>query len=223
MFGHVVRTQLNEGEKRYRRLVIRWHGTHGRIFPWRDESDRYAVLIGEVLLQRTRGEHVLPVYSVFLSKWPTPPDLAKARVSAIARVIRPLGLPRRAVMLKQLGQALARLPEVPNDPDTLLKLPGIGPYAARAVPVFADGLDLPLVDWVIARVLRRYFGLAEGRRPNADPETWAMADRLASPGRAREVWLGTLDLAAAVCRPVPLCQVCPLASSCRFVSRPSES
>ena len=119
-------------------------------------------------------------------------SLAKKRGSALAKInFRTLGL--------------ANAPE---------KLPGVGPYAAHAVPVFALDRDLPVVDWVIARVLRRYFGLTSERRPNADRDLWALAGDLAQPGQARELWLGTLDLAAAVCRPRPRCQLCPLRCGC---------
>jgi A/G-specific adenine glycosylase len=174
------------------------------------------VLVGEILLQRTRGEHVEAVYEAFVHRWPDPQALSRARTSSIASVIRPLGLVKRAATLKELGAALATLGDVPTDPESLLRLPGVGPYAAHAVPVFTAGANLPVVDWVIARVLRRYFGLREGRRPNADPELWGLATDLADSGRARELWLGTLDFAAAVCKPRPLCPTCPLRSSCSY-------
>lgn len=158
------------------------------------------------------------VYLEFLRRWPDPERLAHAPVRSIAAVIRPLGLAKRAPGLKRLGAALAEVGGVPTDPQALEALPGVGPYAAHAVPVFALGKDLPLVDWVIARVLRRYFGLPKGGRPNADDGLWELAGALARKGRARELWLGTLDFAAAVCRPRPACPECPLRESCAFFS-----
>jgi adenine-specific DNA glycosylase len=82
--------------------------------------------------------------------------------------------------------------------------------------VFALGKQLPLVDWVIARVIRRYFGLPGHLRPNSDRELWSLAESLVRSGRARDLWLGTLDFAAAVCAPHPRCGACPLASTCAF-------
>jgi A/G-specific adenine glycosylase len=175
------------------------------------------------LLQRTRGEHVPAVYREFLRRWPTPAALASARLPSITAVIRPLGLAKRAPMLKRLGLTLAETGSVPTEPADLLALHGVGPYAAHAVPVFALGASLPLVDWVIARVLRRYFGLTTDRRPNADPDLWTLAEDLAGPGRARELWLGTLDFAAAVCKARPLCQTCPLRSSCSYFAPDSAA
>jgi A/G-specific adenine glycosylase len=203
-------------EARFRRAVLGWHRRHPRSFPWRESRDPYALLVGEVLLQRTRGENVVPVFETFVERWPSPSALARARTSSIASVIRPLGLAKRAPILKDLGKALVDRGGVPDMPEELLSLPGVGPYAAHAVPTFAQGQNLPVVDWVIARVLRRYFGLPDNRRPSADPDLWGLASRLARNGRARELWLGTLDFAAAVCKPRPLCPVCPLRDTCAY-------
>lgn len=198
--------------------MLRWYRTKGRSFPWREQTDRYQVLVGEILLQRTRGEHVEQVFDEFVTRWPDGDHLGRARVQTIRRVIRPLGLTKRAPILKELGRALQQLDEVPSDPNELMKLPGVGPYASHAVPVFADGRDLPLVDWVIARVLRRYLGLPKRRRPNADRELWRIASTLARRGLAGRLWLGTLDFASAVCRPTPRCPECPLRSSCCYAA-----
>ena len=200
----------------FRRAMLRHHRRRARTFPWRETPDPYAVLVGEVLLQRTRGENIPAVYSEFLRRWPNPGSLSRAREASIATVIRPLGLAKRAALLKRLGRALTERGGVPSDPTELARLPGVGPYAAHAIPVLAHGRDLPVVDWVIARVLRRYFGLPTGERPGTDRQLWELAEHLARPGRARELWLGTLDFAAATCKPRPLCGTCPLSSTCRY-------
>lgn len=204
-------------EKHFRRVMLGWARQRARSFPWREQTDPYRVLVGEILLQRTRGEHVVETYQRFIERWPNPETLAGASRRQIATVIRPLGLAKRAPLLKRLGQTLTNLGDVPRNPAALLELPSVGPYAAHAVPVFALRRNLPLVDWVIARVLRRYFGLPEGRRPNGDRQLWELAARLVESGRARDVWLGTLDFAAAVCRPRPLCPECPLREDCTFL------
>ena len=203
-------------EAAYRESILHDFVTSERDFPWRHTSDAFAVLVGEVLLQRTRGENVEPVYRELLRRWPTPQRLARAREATIEQVIRPLGLRKRSSVLHRLAVELTKLEGVPSDPTALDKLPGVGPYAAHSVPVFAYGENLPMVDWVIARVLRRFFGLESGPRPNQDSNLWALATRLATVGKARELWLGTLDLAAAVCKPRPRCGSCPLATHCLF-------
>ena len=172
------------------------------------------VLIGEVLLQRTRGDLVAPVFVEFIKRWPTPERLGRAREETIARVIKPLGLAKRAPLIKKLGRQLLLAESIPTRPEELLELSGVGPYAAHAVPVFALGESYPVVDWVIGRVIRRYFGMEGGRRPNQDPDLWAQAEILLNYVEARPLWLGLLDFAAAICKPVPACVRCPLNTTC---------
>lgn len=198
----------------YRRRLFGWYRVNCREFPWRGTSDPYAVLVGEVLLQRTRGENAVPVYARFLDRFPDIASLSTADVGEIAAVIRPLGLVKRAEMLSLLGKALAEAGGVPRRPDVLIAFPGVGRYAAYSVQVYARRRNLPVVDWVVARVLQRYFGLPDGSRPNADEPLWELAAQLANLGRARDLWFATFDLAAAVCRPRPLCEKCPLRTTC---------
>ena len=202
--------------------MLAFHREHRRQFEWRESTEPYAVLIGEVLLQRTRAEQAREVYRGFMARWPDPNALAAASRPEIESVIAPLGLRKRAGVLERLAQALVDLGAVPVKPEQLASLPGVGPYAAHAVPIFSRNRNLPLVDWVIARVLRRYFGLAHGRRPNSDTELWTLATVVAKAGRAREVWLGTLDLAAGVCKRRPLCSECPLRRDCSYASRSTD-
>lgn len=205
-----------EARTAFRSAILEGFERRNRPFPWRSQRDPYAVLVGEILLQRTRGEHVVPVYREFLRRWPNAERLARARVRTIETVIQPLGLVKRALMLKRLAKAIVDAGGTPVDPTRLVALPGVGRYAAHSVPVFALDRDLPVVDWVIGRVLRRYFGMAEGKRPNQDGQLWDLAAQLAEPGRARDLWLGTLDFAAGVCKSRPLCGSCPLQASCRL-------
>lgn len=204
----------------FRRGLLAWGRKNRRVFPWRDSQDPYRVMVGELLLQRTRGENVVAVYDEMLRRWPTPAKLARARGATIAKVIRPLGLAKRAPVIARFAKVLDAEfnGSIPDDPELAERLPGVGPYASRAVQVFARGRDLPLTDWVIARVLRRYFALPEGRRPNADKELWQLANSLAAPGRARDLWLSVLDLGAEICQPRPRCGRCPLRSSCAYAA-----
>lgn len=161
---------------------------------------------------------MVPVYEAMIARWPTVGDLARARTPSVARIMRPLGLAKRAPLITAFARAVVSefRGRIPNDVEDLQRLPGVGPYSSHAVQIFARGKDLPLVDWVIARVLRRYFGLVDKKRPNADKELWSLAELIASAGNARGVWLGTIDFAAAVCTPRPRCPICPLQQTCAY-------
>jgi A/G-specific adenine glycosylase len=208
--GHQIRV--------FRRRLYRWHQLAAREFPWRETRDPYRVMVGELLLQRTRGENVAAVYEEFIARWPDVPHFAVATEADLSIVIRPLGLAKRAKTLGALATALGSRTTFPLTPRELEDLPGVGPYVSHAVPVFAAHRNLALVDWVIARVLRRYFGLPVGRRPNADRALWDLAGEVVLSGRARDTWLAVLDLAAAVCLRLPRCPQCPLANSCAYAT-----
>ncbi len=201
-------------ELAFRRGILAFARHHARDFPWRSTRDPYAALIGGVLLQRTTGTHVQRVFDEFMERWPTPGELAIAQEHEISAVLYPLGLRGRARRIIQLGRELDRLGTVPLSPKALQELPGVGRYTAHAVPIFAARRNLPLVDWVIARVLRRYFGLPGSGRPNSDEDLWSLAEEIARIGRARAIWLGTLDLANTFCLPRPKCGSCPLQMTC---------
>jgi A/G-specific adenine glycosylase len=204
----------------FRKDLLAWGAKNHRAFPWRKSRDPYQVMIGELLLQRTRGENVVAVYDEMLRRWPTPAKLARARGTTIAKVIKPLGLAKRAPIIASFAKVLQAdfNGRIPDDPELAQRMPGVGPYTSRAVQVFARGRNLPLTDWVIARVLRRYFGLDSGRRPNADKDLWEVAASLAALGRARDLWLAVLDLGAQICQPRPRCPQCPLVSTCSFAA-----
>ncbi len=92
----------------------------------------------------------------------------------------------------------------------LLALPGVGPYTARAVLVFAFERPAAVVDTNVARVLAR---AVAGRRLTG-AQAQAAADALVPDGRAWAWNQALLDLGARHCtRGVPRCRGCPLAAT----------
>ena len=82
-----------------------------------------------------------------------------------------LGYPRRAKRLHECAIVIARDhgDVVPDDVDTLLTLPGVGSYTARAVACFAYGQPVPVVDTNVRRVVARaVHGLADAGRAVRD-------------------------------------------------------
>ena len=167
----------------FRKDLARWGKANRRSFPWRETDDPFRILVAEVLLQRSRGKTVAKVYEQLFARWPDAASLARARVDTIERTIRPLGLNKRAGLLKEMAAVVSGLGEVPSTLDGLLALPGVGPYAAGATLAVAFGKRAPVVDGVTARVYRRYFGLDPAIPASSDPELWRVVAG-ASPARA---------------------------------------
>ena len=78
-------------------------------------------------------------------RWPRPSDLAAASTAEVLRAWGKLGYPRRALRLQAAAAVIAAEhgDVVPDDVPTLLALPGIGTYTARAVAAFAYGRRCP--------------------------------------------------------------------------------
>lgn len=206
-----------------RQRIVKYAGTSGRSFPWRDSKDPYRSLVSEVLLRQTAAWKVESVYSAFFGRFPTAAALGAANIRDIRRLIWSIGLhSQRAPQLKALGRTLAQgySGSAPRSYEDLLKLPGVGPYAANAVISFTFGRPRAIVDTNVERVLSRYFGrdrLARGAR-----HRWAVQAASITLARTHHAQYnyGLLDLAADVCKvSTPRCKACPLQSRCRYPKR----
>ena len=205
-----------------RRRLLCWSHEHGRQFPWRRTRDPYRVLLAEKLLQQTSArQSLVQAYDDLLAAYPTPAALAGGDVEWIQATIRPLGLHYRAQELVVLAEEISEkhCGHVPRDLESLLALPGVGDYTARAVLCVAFGEDVPLVDTNIARILRRLAALPGEVPANPARKTHLveLASSLAPVGQSREFNLAMLDLGALVCKSSrPECSRCPLSPVCQY-------
>jgi A/G-specific adenine glycosylase len=201
------------------RQVADWHGDSARSFPWRDRSaTAWEVLLAELLLRQTDAKRVVPVYELLRRKAPTPAALATIPETELERLLRPLGLQRqRAAGISELATFICadwsgQLPESPKD---LMKLPHVGPYGAGAVTVFALNGRAVMPDVNIGRIGGRYLGLPYAKRSEIR-QVAGRIGRLAPQAQERDFYFALLDLSAAVCRPRPKCNQCPLSGTCRY-------
>lgn len=199
-----------------------WYRTNMRPLPWREEgTSPWAVLVSEVMSQQTPVARVIPSWRAWLEKWPTPADLAVAPKDEVLRMWGKLGYPRRALRLRECAETIVEKHdgEVPSDVDTLLALPGVGDYTARAVAAFAFGARTPVVDINVRRVLRRHRQgtYLPGIAKRAD---MALVEELLplDPTTAAETSVALMELGATVCRTTPECEACPIATSCAWIA-----
>lgn len=209
--------------RQFQKALLRWHEHNERFFPWREAGDPWAVMVAEILLQRTQSAQVEPTYRDFMNRYPTSESLAAASLEAVEKALRPLGLRKRARLLKAIaGQILEKYKgQVPGDYGSLIDLPGVGRYVANAVLCFGFKDEVAIVDSNVLRVLERYFGLRASRsRARDDPAVWGFAATLIPRGKAREFNLALLDFEALVCTPRdPRCRQCPLGGDCPYHHR----
>ena len=200
--------------------LLGWGERHRRDLPWRDTRDPWAILVSEVMLQQTQIARVVPRYEAFLAEFPTPRACASAPAAAVIRAWDGLGYNRRAVQLHRCAQQVVERHQgcLPRGLAALLELPGVGPYTARAVLVFAYEHDVGVVDTNVGRVLARW----QGRRLTS-AEAQAAADEAVPSGEGWAWNQALFDFAAGVCiRRKPRCERCPVYSVCRWQGRGTD-
>ncbi len=201
-----------------RARLLAWYDEHARDLPWRRTRDPYAIWVSEIMLQQTRVDTVIPYYQRFVSRFPDVQSLADAPLDDVLAHWSGLGYYRRARLLHQGAQAVAREHggKVPASAQARLALPGVGRYTAGAIGSIAFGLPEPIVDGNVARVLTRLLGIDT---PLGDKRTeralWEHASQIAQGERPGALNQALMELGARVCTPVrAYCESCPLAPEC---------
>ena len=171
------------------------------------------------MLQQTQVSRVVDYYERFLARFPTLDHVAEAPRRSVLKSWAGLGYYARARSLHALARHVTRDGgSIPDDPEELRTLPGIGAYTAGAVASFAYERRAALVDTNVARVLQRAF------IPSVDPKSsrgqraiWAMAEQLL-PRTGRHTWVhnqALMELGAMICTArVRHCGRCPVGRLC---------
>lgn len=215
-----INQPTDEQVAKFRGDIITWFHQHGRHFPWRNKSvSNYGKIIAEILLQRTQAETIRNFFPIFVKKYPSWKQLAKATEEELQEDFKPIGLwRRRAASLKSLADEMARRQgRFPRDREDIEALPGIGQYIANAVLLFCHNEAQPLLDASMARVLERYFGPRKLVDIRYDPYLQALAKKVVSGDGPAIINWAILDHAALVCQQKePVCHSCTLNHECRY-------
>ncbi|ANE51508.1 hypothetical protein [Flavisolibacter tropicus] len=199
--------------------LLEWYKLNGRKFYWRKKGlSSYQYVIAEVLLQRTRAETVANFYPQFIIEFPNWNALANAELQRLEDYLRPVGLYRqRSVRLKNLAiEMVKRKGELPKDRKELESIPFMGQYIANAVELIIFKEPSPLVDVNMARVVERVFEPRKLADIRYDPQLQALSYLIVNHKKAKEINWAILDFAALVCKPTPLCSICPVSIKCNL-------
>jgi A/G-specific adenine glycosylase len=195
--------------------LLRWYDREQRDLPWRRPGvTPWQVLVSEFMLQQTPVARVEPVWLAWVARWPTPSATAAASAADVLRAWGKLGYPRRAKRLHECAIAIAAEHDdaVPSDVETLLSLPGIGAYTARAVACFAYRQRVPVVDTNVRRVVARAVHGRADATPSSSPRDLHDVDALLpDDDEAPRFSVALMELGATVCTArAPRCGICPL-------------
>jgi A/G-specific adenine glycosylase len=200
--------------------VLNWFDQHGRHdLPWQNDPSPYRVWVSEIMLQQTQVSTVIPYFQRFMDRFPGVTDLAAADTDRVLHLWTGLGYYARARNLHKAAQIISRdyQGQFPDSVDALQALPGIGRSTAGAIAALAMGIQAPILDGNVKRVLTRYFAITGWPEKTAvKNQLWEIADHLTPARRVAHYTQAMMDLGATVClRSKPLCQQCPLAKDCQ--------
>ena len=205
--------------------LLAWYDAHARAMPWRvgpaerragRRADPYRVWLSEVMLQQTTVAAVGGYFRRFTARWPDVKALAAAEDADVMGEWAGLGYYARARNLLKCARAVVadHNGRFPESRETLLTLPGIGPYTASAIAAIAFDEPATVVDGNVERVMARLFAV-ETPLPAAKPELTALAERLTPAERPGDYAQAAMDLGATICKPAaPACGICPWMTAC---------
>jgi A/G-specific adenine glycosylase len=170
----VYRARLtSERISAFQKRVLNYYRRQGRSLPWRETTDPYRILVSEIMLQQTQVDRVIPKYLAFIDRFPDAAALAAAPLRDVLLMWQGLGYNRRAQALHRCAIRIIdeHSGHVPETREGLQALPGIGPYTAAAVYVFAYNRPCVFIETNIRAVYIQTFF----------PEADAVSDKQLEP------------------------------------------
>lgn len=206
--------ELKKKKRSINKKLLHWYSQNKRILPWRQTHDPYKILVSEIMLQQTQVSRVLIKYREFLTAFSDIKSLAEASTSDVIKTWKGLGYNRRALFLQKTAKAIVSdyNSTFPQDIKTLISLPGVGDYTARAVLSFAFKKPVPMMDTNHRRFYQRvYFGLETKK----DKELLVLAQQVLPKKHAYDFNQALMDFGSLICKTKkPTCEICPLKKSC---------
>ena len=204
-------------------ILESWYLSNNRGLPWRKTKDPYNVWLSEIILQQTRVAQGMSYYYKFTETFPTVFDLANAQEETVLKLWQGLGYYSRARNLHYSAKFIVNelKGEFPNNYKDLLNLKGVGDYTASAISSICFNEAAAVVDGNVYRVLSRYFGIHTAINSSKGiKEFKALAQEVMNPKNPGQYNQAIMDFGALHCKPQnPLCESCPLNSSCVALQR----
>lgn len=189
---------------RFKKKVRDFYTQYGRYaLPWRKTRNPYHILVSEIMLQQTQVERVCVKYKEFLKVFPTVASLANAPLKEVLQAWSGLGYNRRARFLHSAAQEVVKTRggKFPREYAALLSLPGVGPYTAGAVSVFAYNTPQVMIETNIRSVyLHEFF---EGHGAVHDVEIMPYIEATLDRENPREWYAALMDYGSHLKKALP--------------------
>lgn len=208
----------DEETKEFQDQFTQWYEQEKRNLPWRYNRDPYRIWISEIMLQQTRVDTVIDYFYRFMEWFPTIEELATAPEEKLLKAWEGLGYYSRARNIQAAAkQIMSEFDgKMPQTPEEISSLKGIGPYTTGAIASIAFGLPEPAVDGNVMRVVSRLFcieaDIAKASSRKIFDEAMRKIIDETYPGEFNQAMM---DLGSAICTPTsPKCEACPIQAFC---------
>ncbi len=180
------------------------------------ETGPFSILIGTILSARTKDETTTKIVKALFSRYKTPKELANAKLKDVEKIIKSIGFyhvkSKRIIEVSKIIDSQFK-GMVPDDLETLVKLPGVGRKTANCVLVYAYEKPAIPVDIHVHRISNR-LGLVDTKTPE-DTEQ-ALMKKI-----PKKYWLDINDTFVMygqnICKPIsPMCNVCKIKRNCKY-------
>jgi A/G-specific adenine glycosylase len=172
-----------------------------------------------MMLQQTQVDTVIPYFERFLREFPDFETLTAAHLDRVLKAWEGLGYYSRARNLHRAARMVVSDygGKLPSTVEGLMALPGIGRYTAGAIASLAFGVDAPVLDGNVIRVLTRLLDIADDVSLESTKQSlWDVAIDLLPAGQSGLWNEGLMELGRTVCTPrKPRCSICPLEPYCQ--------
>ncbi len=144
----------------FRKLVYSYYRSNSRAhLPWRTDYNPYHIFISEVMLQQTQVDRVISKFIDFTGLFPDFRTLAESSLEDVLAAWKGLGYNRRAMALRNAARMIVQTfgCTLPDSPEQLRTLPGIGNATAASITAFAFNKPVVFLETNIRTVLIYHF------------------------------------------------------------------
>jgi DNA (cytosine-5)-methyltransferase 1 len=183
--------------------------------PWLRAETRWLVILGELLMDRVRGEHVALAWPG-ISRLRTPSRTMEC-ADDLREMASCLGRRSAADAAIETAEHASANPSVLASIDGIAGLPHVDSATAALAAWVVPGRELPpvAVSAPVLRVVARVVGERVDHRNRASDGRIATARLISAGAGSRESYLALVELGRSLCRPQePLCRECPMAKVC---------
>lgn len=183
--------------KKFKEIILDYFQKEGRHdLPWRKNGTPYRIVISEVMLQQTQVERVISFFNNWMKEFPSWKSLSEAKQTNILNAWKGLGYNSRALRLHKLAQIVVKKYKgrLPKGYDTLITLPGIGPYTAGAIRAFTWNKYTPIIETNIRRVFIYHF--FKDKKDISDKDIFKVMEKIGKIENVREWYFALMDYGA---------------------------